>query len=78
MSRSMCLWVPFNLVNFTLVPLEYRMLSGGMAALGWNIFLSGRSAAGQQGQSAAELQQAIRASRLTIPMLNSILRVSSL
>jgi hypothetical protein len=29
-------------------------------------------------KAAAELQQAIRASRLTIPMLNSILRVSSL
>ncbi len=29
-----------NMLNFWLVPLEYRMLSGGLVALGWNVFLS--------------------------------------
>ena len=27
-------------MNFKYVPLDYRMLSGGLAALGWNVFLS--------------------------------------
>jgi hypothetical protein len=38
--RSCTLWVPFNLMNFAFCPLEYRMLSGGIVALGWNVFLS--------------------------------------
>ena len=39
-QRSLCLWVPFNALNFTLVPLDYRMLAGGLVALSWNVYLS--------------------------------------
>jgi hypothetical protein len=39
-TKSITLWVPFNYLNFSLIPLNYRMLSGGLVALGWNVFLS--------------------------------------
>ena len=45
-SKSVCLWVPFNIINFSLVPLNYRMLSGGITALAWNVFLSSVQARG--------------------------------
>lgn len=39
-ARSACIWVPFNIINLSLVPLEYRMVTGGLIALGWNLILS--------------------------------------
>lgn len=39
-QRSMCLWIPFNFLNFSMVPLEYRMLTGSSVALLWNVYLS--------------------------------------
>jgi hypothetical protein len=39
-AKSCCLWIPFNYLNFRYIPLDYRMLSGGVVALGWNVFLS--------------------------------------
>jgi hypothetical protein len=38
--RSACVWVPTNLVNFYIVPLEYRMLAGSSVSFLWNIYLS--------------------------------------
>ena len=53
--RSCSLWVPFNICNFLWCPLEYRMLSGGLVALGWNVFLSleAQRTAAQKGPSSA-------------------------
>jgi hypothetical protein len=36
---TLCNHAPLQM-NFRYVPLDYRMLSGGLAALGWNVFLS--------------------------------------
>jgi protein Mpv17 len=38
--RSSMLWIPFNYVNFSFVPLEYRVLTGGAVSLFWNAYLS--------------------------------------
>jgi len=38
--RSACVWIPTNLVNFYVVPLEYRMLAGSSVSFLWNIYLS--------------------------------------
>jgi hypothetical protein len=38
--RSACVWVPTNLVNFYIVPLEYRRLAGSSVSFLWNIYLS--------------------------------------
>jgi hypothetical protein len=38
--RSATLWMPVNIVNFYLVPLEYRMLAGSSVSFLWNIYLS--------------------------------------
>lgn len=38
--RSAQVWSTVNILNFTLVPLDYRMLVGSAFALGWNVYLS--------------------------------------
>lgn len=40
------LWPAVSLANFTLVPLEYRMLVGNCAGLGWNVYLSLQAGSG--------------------------------
>jgi len=40
MAAGLKLWPLVSLLNFTLVPLEYRMLLGNVAGLFWGIFLS--------------------------------------
>lgn len=40
------LWPAVSIANFTLVPLEYRMLVGNIAGLFWNIFLSLQAGSG--------------------------------
>ena len=35
--RSMTLWIPFNFVNFSITPPEYRILTGSLVALVWNV-----------------------------------------
>ena len=39
-ARSAMLWIPFNLINFRFVPLEYRMMAGSAVSFGWNAYLS--------------------------------------
>ncbi len=34
------IWTPAQVVNFTVVPVDYRVLFGNMVALWWNIYLS--------------------------------------
>ena len=34
------LWPAVSIVSFTLVPLEYRTMFGGIVGIGWNVFLS--------------------------------------
>lgn len=39
-SAGQKLWPAVSLLNLTLVPLEYRMLVGGLVGVGWGVFLS--------------------------------------
>uniref|UniRef100_A0A7R9YBL3 Peroxisomal membrane protein 2 n=1 Tax=Pinguiococcus pyrenoidosus TaxID=172671 RepID=A0A7R9YBL3_9STRA len=39
-SSSIKLWTPAQLVNFKLVPIEYRVLFGNLVAILWNAFLA--------------------------------------
>jgi len=40
MSAGYKLWPAVSLLNFTVVPFEYRMLLGQIVGMGWGIFLS--------------------------------------
>jgi protein Mpv17 len=40
MSAGYKLWPAVSLLNFTIVPFQYRMLFGGLVGMGWGIFLS--------------------------------------
>jgi len=40
MSAGYKLWPMVSLLNFTVVPFEYRMLFGGLVGMGWGVFLS--------------------------------------
>ncbi len=39
-QRSAMLWIPVNIVNFTFVPVELRMLTGTLVSFAWNCYLS--------------------------------------
>lgn len=34
------LWPAVSLISFTVVPLEYRTLFGGLVGVGWGVYLS--------------------------------------
>jgi len=38
------LWIPAQLINFSLIPLKYQVLFGNVVALGWSVYLSFTSA----------------------------------
>jgi hypothetical protein len=38
--RSAQLWLPWNVFNFYFVPFEFRLLTGTIVGLGWNVYLS--------------------------------------
>lgn len=40
MKAGIRLWPAVSLLSFTLVPLQYRTGFGGLAGIGWNIYLS--------------------------------------
>ena len=40
MEANWALWIPAQLVNFSIVPLNYQVLFGNVVALVWNVYLS--------------------------------------
>lgn len=48
MTRSWMVWIPANIVNYGLVPLELRALFGSVVALFWNAFVISRAARKQR------------------------------
>lgn len=40
MQAGYKLWPAVSLLNFTVVPFQYRMLFGGLVGVAWGIFLS--------------------------------------
>jgi protein Mpv17 len=39
-QANFALWIPAQIVNFSLVPLNYQVLFGNVVALLWNVYLS--------------------------------------
>ena len=39
-QANWALWIPAQLVNFGMVPLNYQVLFGNVVALLWNVYLS--------------------------------------
>lgn len=49
------LWIPAQIINFSLIPLQYQVLYSNVVALLWNVYISYVSAA--ESQKTKELQQ---------------------
>ena len=45
--QSLCIprrvWTPVQFINFSYVPLQFRVLFANVVALGWNAYLAARS-----------------------------------
>ena len=57
LKKNWMLWPPVQTINFTLVPLEHRVLVVNVVSLGWNCYLSWVNSQGGKSGEAKEVER---------------------